>query len=77
VRDELAATDRNRPGDHHRPVRVASLVGSSPRTDGTTQVTYGGKPLYYFKGDTAPGDAKGQGLNNVWYILGPKANIMK
>jgi predicted lipoprotein with Yx(FWY)xxD motif len=54
-----------------------SLVGSTPRTDGTTQVTYGGKPLYYFKNDTAAGDAKGQGVGGAWYILGPKANIMK
>ncbi|HEX9337871.1 MAG TPA: hypothetical protein VF892_18385 [Pseudonocardiaceae bacterium] len=54
-----------------------SLVGSTKRTDGTTQVTYGGKPLYYFKSDTSPGETKGQGVGGVWYILGPKANIMK
>lgn len=54
-----------------------SLVGSTTRTDGTTQVTYGGHPLYYFKGDSGPGETKGQGLQGVWYILGPRANIMK
>lgn len=54
-----------------------SLVGSTSRTDGTTQVTYGGHPLYYFKGDSSPDETKGQGLQGVWYILGPKANIMK
>jgi predicted lipoprotein with Yx(FWY)xxD motif len=54
-----------------------TLVGSAQRTDGMTQVTYGGKPLYYYKGDTAPSDVKGQGVGGVWYILGPKANIMK
>jgi predicted lipoprotein with Yx(FWY)xxD motif len=54
-----------------------SLVGSTTRTDGTTQVTYGGHPLYYFKSDVSPGDVKGQGVGGVWYILGPKANIMK
>ena len=54
-----------------------SLVGSTTRTDGTTQVTYGGHPLYYFKSDTAAGDIKGQGVGGVWYLLGPKANIMK
>jgi len=54
-----------------------SLVGSTTRTDGTTQVTYGGHPLYYFKSDTSSGDVKGQGVGGVWYILGPKANIMK
>jgi predicted lipoprotein with Yx(FWY)xxD motif len=55
----------------------ASLVGSTKRTDGTTQVTYGGKPLYYFAADAAAGDIKGQGVGGVWYLLGPKANIMK
>jgi predicted lipoprotein with Yx(FWY)xxD motif len=55
----------------------ASLIGSTSRTDGTTQVTYGGHPLYYFKSDTAPAQIKGQGVGGVWYILGPKANIMK
>ncbi len=55
----------------------ASLVGSTKRTDGTTQVTYGGKPLYYFAADSAAGDIKGQGVGGVWYLLGPKANIMK
>jgi predicted lipoprotein with Yx(FWY)xxD motif len=55
----------------------ASLVGSTKRTDGTTQVTYGGKPLYYFAADAAAGDVKGQGVGGVWYLLGPKANIMK
>ena len=39
----------------------ASLVGTSPRADGTRQVTYDGHPLYYFAGDTAPGDVTGSG----------------
>ena len=42
----------------------ASLVGTSPRADGTRQVTYDGHPLYYFAGDKAPGDVKGQGIHN-------------
>lgn len=54
-----------------------SLVGSTQRTDGTTQVTYGGRPLYYFVGDKSPGQTKGQGLQGVWFIVGPRANIMK
>jgi predicted lipoprotein with Yx(FWY)xxD motif len=46
------------------------LLGTSKRGDGTTQVTYKGRPLYYFSGDTKAGDTKGQGVNAFgarWY----------
>ena len=39
-----------------------SLVGQTNRADGTTQLTYAGRPLYFFKGDTAPGSTSGDGL---------------
>ncbi|MBO0687064.1 MAG: hypothetical protein J2P45_28270 [Candidatus Dormibacteraeota bacterium] len=48
------------------------LVGTTKRTDGTTEVTYNGHPLYYWVGDKKPGDVTGQGINNsggVWYVL--------
>jgi len=45
------------------------LVGTVTRTDSTTQVTYGGWPLYYFARDSAPGDINGQGVNDVWFLL--------
>ena len=47
----------------------ASLLSTSKQANGSTQVTYGGKPLYYFAGDAAPGDTKGQGLNDVWFVV--------
>ena len=47
----------------------ASLLSTSKQANGSTQVTYGGKPLYYFAGDKAPGDTKGQGLNGVWFVV--------
>ncbi|HET8986065.1 MAG TPA: c-type cytochrome [Trueperaceae bacterium] len=46
-----------------------ALVGTTARTDGTAQVTYGGWPLYTFIGDTEPGMAAGQGLNDVWFLV--------
>jgi predicted lipoprotein with Yx(FWY)xxD motif len=51
-------------------------LGTTTRTDGTKQVTYGGHPLYYFAGDTAPGQTKGQGVGGVWFLIGPIANVM-
>jgi predicted lipoprotein with Yx(FWY)xxD motif len=50
----------------------ASLLGTTKRTDGTTEVTYAGHPLYYYAPDTAPGDFTGQGLDQFgapWYVL--------
>lgn len=48
------------------------LLGSTKRTDGTVQVTYNGWPLYLWQGDSVPGQATGQGINNtggLWYVL--------
>ena len=43
-----------------------------PRTDDAgDQVKVGDWPLYYFANDAAPGDTNGQGVNEVWYVLGP------
>ncbi len=55
----------------------AARVGTAIRTDGTTQVTFNGWPLYYYSGDTAPGDANGQGINGVWFAVSPDGSPMK
>jgi predicted lipoprotein with Yx(FWY)xxD motif len=50
----------------------ASLLGTTKRTDGTAEVTYSGRPLYYFAGDTKPGETTGQAINQFgapWYVL--------
>ena len=39
------------------------------RTDGTKQWAYDGKPVYFFAGDTAKGDAAGDGMNGVWHVI--------
>ncbi len=41
------------------------------RDDGGKQWAYKGKPLYTFNKDAKPGDASGDGLNNVWHIAAP------
>src|SRR5260370_34254206 len=42
---------------------VTGKLGTITRSDGTAQATYNGHPLYTYVGDTAPGQAKGNGLN--------------
>jgi predicted lipoprotein with Yx(FWY)xxD motif len=55
----------------------ASLLATTSRTDGKTQVTYHGHPLYHFAGDSKPGDTNGEGLaafGAKWYALAPSGN---
>lgn len=47
------------------------LLGTAGHPSGVTQVTYGGWPLYRFANDAAPGDVNGQGVNDVWFVVGP------
>ena len=51
---------------------VTGKLGTISRADGSTQATYNGHPLYTYKGDTAPGQAKGNGVNasgGVWHEM--------
>jgi predicted lipoprotein with Yx(FWY)xxD motif len=45
--------------------------GTITRSDGKKQTTYKGWPLYRFAGDTKPGDTKGQGVKDVWFVATP------
>ena len=57
-----------------------SLLGTATRSDGSTQVTYNGWPLYVWPPDRAPGQATGQALTNaggLWYVLSPAGNPIK
>ena len=45
--------------------------GVIKRTDGTKQWTLGGKPLYLWIKDKAPGDVTGDGFNEVRRVAKP------
>ncbi|MCW2718308.1 hypothetical protein [Pseudonocardia sp.] len=56
------------PGAH------TALLGTSRRTDGSTQLTYAGHPLYYFVNDAGPGTTAGEGITNFggsWFVVAP------
>jgi predicted lipoprotein with Yx(FWY)xxD motif len=53
---------------------MASDLGTITRSGGTKQVTYDGHPLYYFVGDSGPGQTAGQGSDNFgakWWLVAP------
>jgi predicted lipoprotein with Yx(FWY)xxD motif len=58
----------------------ASKLGTTQRSDGTTEVTYNGHPLYTFAGDSAPGQTTGQGSDGFgaeWYVLSAAGNAIE
>jgi len=50
---------------------VPGALSTFTREDGSLQVAYNGKPLYYFAADKVAGDTTGQGVNDVWFIAEP------
>ena len=50
---------------------VTGDVGTIERADGTMQVTLAGRPLYTYVGDGDAGDVTGQGVQDVWWVVGP------
>jgi predicted lipoprotein with Yx(FWY)xxD motif len=55
----------------------ASMLGTTPRSDGKPQVTYNGHPLYTYSGDQNPGDSNGEGISafgGLWYAVSAAGN---
>jgi predicted lipoprotein with Yx(FWY)xxD motif len=52
-----------------KPARFGK-PGSIMRDDGTTQMTFDGKPLYYYSGDTEPAVANGM-CEEGWSMITP------
>jgi predicted lipoprotein with Yx(FWY)xxD motif len=62
------------------PTAASGITGeldTITRDDGSTQVTLGGHPLYTYSGDTEAGQANGQGLGGVWYVIAPNGNAIE
>jgi predicted lipoprotein with Yx(FWY)xxD motif len=58
----------------------ASKLGTTKRTDGSTQVTYNNFPLYTYQGDSKPGDTNGNDFTQFggeWYALTPQGTEPK
>jgi predicted lipoprotein with Yx(FWY)xxD motif len=54
----------------------SELLGTVKRTDGTTQVTYNGHPLYYYAHE-APGEVKCHNISThggLWWVIQPNGN---
>ena len=52
----------------------AELLGTMTRSDGSTQLTYNGWPLYFYAEDYEPDDIKGHDIESYgedWYLVGP------
>ena len=52
-------------------IKLSGDFSSINRNDGQKQLTYKGKPLYFFVKDKNPGDKVGDGVNNVWLVVTP------
>ena len=55
-----------------QPSGVTATLGTLTRADGTAQLTVNGFPVYTYAADSAPGQAKGQGVNasgGLWWVV--------
>lgn len=61
-------------GNPVAPSGLSGSLGLITRADGSHQVTYNNQPLYYFSGDSAAGQANGNGrnaFNGTWRVAQP------
>jgi predicted lipoprotein with Yx(FWY)xxD motif len=59
---------------------VTGKLGTIKRSDGTTQLTVNGWPMYNYVSDSSPGQASGQGLNlsgGNWWVVSPSGAQIK
>jgi predicted lipoprotein with Yx(FWY)xxD motif len=70
------ATGRLRAGNGVRQ----SLIGTTRRRDGRLQVTYNGRPLYFYVGDRAAGKVSCQNVaefGGTWLVMSPDGRLVR
>jgi predicted lipoprotein with Yx(FWY)xxD motif len=57
-----------------------SLLGTTRRANGTRQVTYAGRPLYYYVGDRRPGEVRCQNVREfggIWLVMRASGRLVR
>lgn len=57
-----------------------SLIGTVRRRDGRRQITYNGRPLYYYVGDTRAGQVSCQNVaeyGGTWLVMRPTGALVR
>jgi predicted lipoprotein with Yx(FWY)xxD motif len=57
-----------------------SLIGTVKRADGRRQITYNGRPLYYYVGDTRTGQVTCQNVREyggLWLVVRPSGKLVR
>ena len=56
------------------------LIGTVKRNDGRLQITYNGRPLYHYVGDTSPGAIGCQNVSEfggLWLVVAPSGRLIR
>ena len=57
-----------------------ALLGTTKRRDGRRQITYNGRPLYYYSGDKSPGQVLCQNVpefGGTWLVMRPSGALVR
>jgi predicted lipoprotein with Yx(FWY)xxD motif len=68
------------PGSLSHSSDVSATLGTIKRSDGSTQLTVNGWPMYTYAADSGPGQASGQGENlsgGRWWVLAASGSQIK
>lgn len=55
----------------------ASAFSTVERDDGSLQLAVNGMPLYRYAADNQAGDTNGQGVGDVWFVVGPEGELVE